>query len=203
MNYNWIEDMKCVCALHSTEELEALKSAINNMLADRKATEIKSNNSVENNAELTIWVDGSYDPATGAYAYGAVVDDGVVPKYYRKKFPAHPEMSTMRNVAGEIEGARFAIATAIKLGTKSCHIVYDYKGIEAWATKAWKANKNGTKAYAEFFDKYKDSCTFTFEHVKGHTGVKYNEYCDVLAKSVLGIAYAKKYNDIVEKAITN
>lgn len=183
-----------------TKTLIEMKHKIEHILTERNKENAKT---VTPNADLTIWVDGSFNPSTEEYAYGVVVLDGSSEQFYRKKFPANPEMSTMRNVAGEIEAARFAILTAIRSGAKSCHIVYDYQGIEMWATKKWKANKSGTKAYAELFDKYKDQCNFTFEHVKGHTGVEYNEYCDALAKSALGITYAKKYNDVVDAAIDN
>lgn len=180
-----------------------IKTEIENILKTRHNSAITHTTpDIKPDADLTIWVDGSFNADTKEYAYGVVVINDTTETYYNKRF-SESEMSSMRNVAGEIEAARFAILTAIRAKAKSCHIVYDYQGIEMWATKAWKANKSGTKAYAELFDKYKDQCEFTFEHVKGHTGVKYNDYCDALAKAALGISYAKKFDDVINKAITN
>jgi ribonuclease HI len=181
-------------------ELRVIKSRTEELISKKNK---KTSTNISQKADLTIWVDGSFNADTGEYAYGVVVDDGVNPVFYNRRFTASPEMSSMRNVAGEIEAARFAIITAISNKAKSCHIIYDYQGIEMWATKRWRTNKAGTRAYAELFDQYKDQCNFTFEHVKGHTGVEYNEYCDALAKAALGISYGKKYNEIVEQAICN
>lgn len=165
-----------------------------------------TNIEVSDNHFVEIYVDGSYNQDTEEYAYGVTVllndCDGVHPIYFRKKFAKSPS-SSMRNVAGEIEAARFAITFAVKHNFKKCRIVYDYQGIECWALGKWKTNKAETKAYKDFYDMYKDICEFEFLHVKGHTGVVDNEICDALAKSALGIHTLKKYDEIINQAITN
>ena len=51
----------------------------------------------------------------------------------------------------------------------------------------WKTNKSGTIAYKEYFDSIKDSVNVRFHKVKGHSGDKYNDMADELAKEALGI----------------
>ena len=185
------------------EDLEWLKIQITDLQTLRNTAKLNKDFGTIGNTDDTIeiYVDGSFNQDTEEYAYGVTVllDE---PMYFRKKFAKSPS-SSMRNVAGEIEAARFAIQFAVKHNFKKCRIVYDYQGIEMWATGKWKANKPETKAYKEFFELYKDKCDFEFRHVKGHTGIVDNEICDALAKSVLGIATAKKYNEAINKAITN
>ena len=65
---------------------------------------------------------------------------------------------------------------------------YDYNGIGAWATGAWKTTQEGTKAYKDFVDKAREAgISITFEHVKGHSGIAGNEQADQMAKAAVGI----------------
>ena len=67
-------------------------------------------------------------------------------------------------------------------------IYYDYEGIAKWCTGEWKTNKEGTKAYAAFYNSIKDRLNVEFRHVKGHSGDKYNDLVVHLAKQALGLA---------------
>lgn len=134
----------------------------------------------------TAYVDGSYNIKTGEFSYGAVLLIEGEERTFCEKF-TDSGLSAMRNVAGEIKGAEFVMRYCVKNGIKSVKIVYDYMGIEAWATGSWKANKEGTKAYKRYYDEVKETVRIEFEKVKGHSGDKYNEMADKLAKSVLGI----------------
>ena len=134
----------------------------------------------------TAYVDGSFNVKTGEYAYGAVIfSDGEMKKFSEKFSDA--EMAEMRNVAGEIKGAEFAMRYCVENGIKSVKIVYDYIGIEAWAKGEWKTNKKGTAAYKAYYDSIKDKIFVQFEKVKGHSGDIYNDMADELAKGALGI----------------
>lgn len=132
------------------------------------------------------YVDGSFNIKTGEYSFGAVIFSDGEMKEYSEKF-ADTEMAEMRNVAGEIKGAEFVMRYCVQNNIKSVKIVYDYMGIEAWATGKWKTNKKGTMAYKAYYDSIKDNLLVRFEKVKGHSGDKYNDMADALAKSVLGI----------------
>ena len=139
-----------------------------------------------NSGSLTAYVDGSYNIETGEFSYGAVILQKDEAEMYSEKF-ADSELSTMRNVAGEIKGAEFVMRYCVERGIKSVKIVYDYNGIAAWATGEWKTNKDGTRAYKAYYDSVKDRLSVTFEKVKGHSGDKYNDMADRLAKDALGI----------------
>lgn len=93
----------------------------------------------------------------------------------------------MRNVAGEIKGAQKAMQFCVNNDIGSIDIYYDYDGIEKWCTGVWKAKKSGTIAYKTFYDSIKDKIRVKFVKVVGHSGDKYNDLADKLAKSALGI----------------
>lgn len=137
-------------------------------------------------AEAVAYVDGSYEDTKKQYAYGVVMFYGGKEEHFAEK-AAEPSMVEMRNVAGEIEGAKRAINFCIDNGIKSLDIIYDYEGIEKWCTGVWKANKIGTKKYKEFYDKAKQIIDIKFIKVKGHSGDQYNDLADALAKGALGI----------------
>lgn len=137
-------------------------------------------------SEVTAYVDGSFNIKTGEYSFGAVIFTcGEVLEFCEKFSDA--EMAEMRNVAGEIKGAEFVMRYCIENGIKSIKIVYDYAGIEAWAAGKWKTNKKGTAAYKAYYDSIKGQLFVEFEKVKGHSGDKYNDMADALAKRALGI----------------
>jgi ribonuclease HI len=97
------------------------------------------------------------------------------------------DLVDMRNVAGEIQGAMKAMEFAVDNKISYLTIYHDYLGISKWCSGEWKANKKGTKAYKKFYDRCKKSVDITFEKVDAHTGDKYNELADSLAKEACGI----------------
>ena len=137
-------------------------------------------------AEAVAYVDGSYEHSKKEYAYGVVMFYEGKEEHFAEK-AAEPSMVEMRNVAGEIEGAKKAMSFCIEKGIKSLDIFYDYEGIEKWCTGVWKTNKIGTKNYKAFYDEAKQRLDIRFIKVKGHSGDKYNDLADALAKGALGI----------------
>ncbi|MDQ0507971.1 Ribonuclease H [Aedoeadaptatus ivorii] len=130
---------------------------------------------------LIAYVDGSYRHADKSYSYGVVLLDGEMRREYSRRFSG--EMAEMRNVAGEILGARKAMEEAIALGYDRLILHYDYAGIEHWAKGEWKRNKKGTAEYKTFYDSVKDALSVRFVKVAAHTGVEENERADALAKA--------------------
>ena len=132
------------------------------------------------------YIDGSFDSKTNAYSFGGVLIMDGKEYPYKKKFEPD-EYSSLRNVAGEIQGAGFIIAYAVKKGIKELHIFYDYLGIEKWFTHEWKANSKIAVDYQILADRVKDKIKVYFHKVKSHTNNHYNDYADKLAKEALGL----------------
>ncbi len=134
---------------------------------------------------VTAYVDGSYNIRTKVFAYGAVIfDNGEV--MMNGAF-SDEELAKMRNVAGEIKGAMAAMSYCAERGIKKLDLYYDYEGIEKWCTGEWKTNKRGTAEYKAFYDALKDKLNVRFIKVKGHSGDKYNDMADRLAKDAAGV----------------
>ena len=124
------------------------------------------------------------DKKVKALSFGVVfIHHGTVETYAEKIIDA--EEAQMRNVAGEIHGAVFAMGKCLEKGISEINLYYDYVGIEKWCTGEWKANKRGTKALREYYELIKGQLTVHFHKVASHTGVMYNEMADQLAKNAL------------------
>lgn len=140
----------------------------------------------EKQSEAFAYVDGSYDDTTKSYSYGMVMMHGEEELHFFKKFE-QDDMSDMRNVAGEIEGSMAAMKYCMDHNIKSISIFYDYEGIEKWCKGDWKAKKEGTKRYVKFYEDASKYVDVDFIKVKGHSGDKYNDLADELAKRALGL----------------
>lgn len=135
---------------------------------------------------VPVYVDGSYNSVTGEFSYGMVVlledrEETFCQKYEDK------ELAAMRNVAGEIKGAEAAMRYAIEHGIEKIAIYHDYEGIAKWCTGEWKANKEGTKAYRAFYEEAGKKVTVKFVKVTGHSGDRYNDMADRLAREALSL----------------
>lgn len=132
--------------------------------------------------------DGSFNTATGTWGYGALlfpINDPEDLLYYTG---SGKDGASSRNVTGEIHGAVRAIQEAIVLGYKNVVVRYDYAGIEMWATGRWKANLPVTIWYQSKIQKLGKKIRIFFEKVDAHTGEKYNELVDGIAKHAAGIS---------------
>lgn len=148
---------------------------------------IKQNKNYQNNNIIKAYVDGSYDNTLKTYGFGVVIlkDDNIIDEFSKKG--NNNEMISMRNVAGEIEGAMFAMNYCIENSIDELNLYFDYEGIKKWCTGEWKANKSGTKNYKMFYEKIKSNLKVNFIKVKSHSGDYYNDYADKLAKKSLNI----------------
>ncbi len=142
---------------------------------------------IYSSSEAIAYVDGCFNENTNEYSCGVVIFYDGGEEHFSQKFN-NPDLVTMRNVAGEIEGAKRAIKFCIDNKISSIDIFYDYEGIEKWCTGAWKANKPGTIEYKKYYNSVKDILKITFVKVKGHSGNTYNDLADSLAKAAVGIS---------------
>ncbi len=137
--------------------------------------------------EALAYVDGSYNVASHKFGYGGILmrRDGTFETV--QGAGTDPSLASMRNVAGEIHGSMAAISKARDLGIASITVFYDYMGIEMWANGQWKANKEGTIEYKAFIREARSDIDIRFRKVAAHTGVRFNELVDKLAKGSVGI----------------
>lgn len=131
---------------------------------------------------LVVYVDGSFDVSIQKYSFGCVIllEDGRIIE--RSGNGEEPELLAIRNVAGEMHGAMYAVQWAFENGYSSVVIHYDYEGIEKWATGVWSAKNPHTKKYAAFMKRMQEKIEVIFQKVKAHSGDFYNERVDKLAK---------------------
>lgn len=132
------------------------------------------------------YVDGSYDKVSGDFSCGVVFLYQGQEEHYSERF-SNRTLSSMRNVAGEIKGSETAMRAALEKGVEKLVIYHDYEGIAKWCNGAWKANKEGTRAYQAYYQEVSSRISVIFVKVRGHSGDKYNDMADQLAKRALGI----------------
>lgn len=135
--------------------------------------------------QIIAYVDGSFDEKIGRYAFGCVM---IMPngEIVRESGNGdNPDSLALRNVTGEMLGAMYAVKWSEKNGYSGIKICYDYSGIEKWALGEWKAKNALTQKYAEFMRENSKKLNISFQKIAAHTGNKYNEEADKLAKAAL------------------
>ncbi|WP_317311366.1 ribonuclease H family protein [Clostridium thermobutyricum] len=136
---------------------------------------------------LTAYVDGSFSLEKKNYSYGMVcIENGEV-VFTDNGVGTDKNAISLRNVSGEVNGAMKAVEYAIENNFNQITIVFDYQGIESWALGTWKRNNDITKNYNEFMQEKMKEIKINFKKVKGHSGDKFNDMADKLAKEALGI----------------
>ena len=133
------------------------------------------------------FVDGSYNAETNVYGYGGFLQIDTNTRIPLQGVGKNTEKASMRNVAGEIDGALASVKQAIAHDLKQLTILYDYAGIENWATGAWQAKNIFTQEYRDTMQALMNIIDIKFVKVKGHSGVEGNELADKLAKISVGL----------------
>ncbi len=136
---------------------------------------------------VTAYVDGSYRKEQNRFSYAAILFFRGE-ELHRTGSDTDPELAEMHNVAGEIRAAEEAMRFALEHGAHTLHLYHDYAGIACWCTGAWKAGKPGTLRYRQFYQRaMQNGLTVHFHKVEGHSGNRYNELADRLAREALEI----------------
>jgi ribonuclease H-related protein len=136
-------------------------------------------------SDITAYIDGSYDDSKKLYSYAGIV---FLKNSQRIEFSyadSNSALVDLRNVAGEIKATMHVIDLALKNEAKSIDIYYDYAGIENWANKSWRAKNSFTQKYVEYIETVKSKINIYFIKVKSHSGNKYNDEVDLLAKKAI------------------
>ena len=136
------------------------------------------------------YVDGSFDGQSKTYGFGGFIiyeENGKKCVRVVQGAGNNPEMSKMRNVAGEISGAMRIVEEAIYLGLEEIALYYDYAGIENWVTGIWSCNKYETYEYSRFMHESSKQIRIHFHKVEGHSGDTGNDIVDTIAKEQSGV----------------
>lgn len=157
-------------------------SGAKNLTEELEGSDVKPD--VANDTVAKAYVDGSYDVEGNRFSCGAVILTGDREIKIKNSY-ADKDAARLRNVAGEIMGARIAIEHALDMKIKKLLIYYDYSGIGAWGDDKWKANLDMTKEYKKFVKEARKKMQIVFVKVRGHSGDKYNDMADKLAKEAL------------------
>lgn len=131
---------------------------------------------------IFVFTDGSYYDGIYAWAFVAVKDDRVI--HSACGVGNNKEAAKTHNIAGELAAAMQATSWANK-NNKKIIIRHDLEGTAKWAQGEWKTNKEVTKQYKAFMSPYVKQNLVSFEHVKGHSGDKYNDMADELARTAM------------------
>ena len=135
-----------------------------------------------------IYVDGSH--LNGATGYGAVIlTNGRVVEELCGPVDSI-EVANTRQVAGELVAVKEALKWCVKHSIDEVSIYFDYLGIKKWATGEWKTNRPLTKEYARFVREC--PIKIRWRKVASHTGDRWNDRADALAKKGAGIGNISK-----------
>jgi len=133
--------------------------------------------------EVLIYVDGSFSPGASRHAgWGFVVVKGDNEVHAESGATAEPALS--RNVDGELEATIRAIEWCCARGQKAV-VCHDYEGVGRWALGEWKASSAVARRYQERIAGKLDGIRFC--KVSAHTGHRWNDRADELAKQGIGL----------------
>ena len=135
---------------------------------------------------LRVFVDGSFSPGFPKSGWAFVVTENDVELARGSGITAFDAES--RNIDGEVM-ASYQAMRWLDSNDKTGTICHDYEGIARWAKGEWQAKSNIAKRYVAAAKPYLHRVSF--EKVAAHTGVKWNELVDQLAKDAIARARKK------------
>lgn len=147
---------------NSTEIIEVIKK-------DISLSYNKSN-------QYSVYTDGSYKNNNFGYGITILENNQVKAKIAGKVIGNYQG----NNVVGEVFGVRRALNYCLNKGIKQLTIYYDLVNLEKWAKNQWKANIPLSQQYKNFIQNI--NIKIKWQKVKAHSGNKYNELADSLAK---------------------
>lgn len=149
---------------------------------------------------LHIYVDGSYNINTKMYAYGLVAVRNNVIEYIESNISKDSSKSSLRQIAGELEGAVKAVEYALSVGDKKVAVFHDYEGVSHHATGFWERREQSSIEYYNTMQElFRKGIEVIFVKVDSHTGDLFNELVDEKCKEKLGL----KSDRVVEKWLSH
>ncbi len=133
---------------------------------------------------LRVYVDGSFSPDFDRAGWAFIAEEDGKEVASERGVTDVPAES--RNIDGELTASLRALDWLKRTGRDGI-ICHDYEGIARWARGEWKANKKVAVRYQAAVKEYPNA---KFEKVPAHSGVKWNEAVDALAKKAIAEAKA-------------
>lgn len=123
------------------------------------------------------YVDGSFLKKKIGYGSVIIEDGKILAELSGRvddKYAAHHQ------IAGELKAVIETVAYCKNNNINAISIHFDYNGIEKWAQGKWKANKELTRLYQNYM--LRQTLAVNWVKVKAHSGDKWNDHADELAK---------------------
>ena len=140
-----------------------------------------------------IYTDGSFNNNTQRVGWAYILIDEYGGEYQKQGYSLYPDIVAMHNYSGELLAAWYAVTdiignwTSYKEPTKVT-IYHDYEGVGAWPTGKYKKPGNDfSKWYRDQMIAAGEMIDIDYVWVKGHSGNKYNEKVDKMAKIACGV----------------
>lgn len=145
---------------------------------------------------IDVYVDGSYSKTEPDVVYGGtvVLQDGE-PKFAQRYFCKRDAFTSMNNVGGEVIASMFSLGAVLSLADKCeeqdkyVYVYYDYTGVKEALPKPKGSWRNLTSPGLLFYRKTMDELFKKFPNVhvdfvkvKGHSGNRWNDVVDSIAK---------------------
>ena len=123
---------------------------------------------------VKVYTDGAYAPSRdqGGWAFVIIEDEN-------KIFSDYGEVLNTTNNRMEILGCIKAIEWLKANNIQECNIISDSMYVIGTMSKNWKRKLNID--LWEQLDSITNNMNIIWSHVKGHSGDKWNEHCDMLA----------------------
>jgi len=137
-----------------------------------------------------IYVDGSF--INGCVGYGVVIlRNGQL--FKELSGTVTDDLFTgSRQVGGEIAGVIEALKWCKNQGIEEISIYYDFENLKKWVTGEYSANTAMSVTYRDFVRNC--GISINWNKVLGHSGIRWNERADKLAKSGAGLQTADAQN---------
>lgn len=135
---------------------------------------------------VNIYIDGSYNRYKEMFSYGMVVyRHKTSQEFYAGKSCAKNSVH-LNNVAGELLGAKKALEYCVSNKIKKLNLYFDYDGIQKICTGEYTVTSTGiAKDYKEMYIRVHNKMQINFVQIKSHSGNKFHDRADKLAKWAL------------------
>lgn len=149
----------------------------------REAVPFRDANTPHKKDMVYVYVDGAYTSKVeidgckvSGWGFVIVKNEEILYEEYGTR----PDRYKSRNITGELHATIMGIMWVNIYKLAPAVVVHDYAGIANWALGYWGAKSEVAKNYCNAVKTHLTN--ISFEKVRGHQGVKWNEYADALAK---------------------